>query len=366
MVKFCKNIFLLFFVFFFSSCDEITEPEDNSGYGLPVYKIEIDDEDYAQFKANIFTNYSVAAELNADGKDFKIKIEHHGYTSREFLKSSYEINFVSSGKDPHLNRSEIILSSQVIDPSMLRTLLACEGFNAAGLITYKAQPVVVYINDLLEGLYLLVEPINEEFFTARGLQVDQLYEAINTKAQFTVKDGFYVRDGFRKRIPDDENFYTLKELIYLLDTEPLSTLPEKLEAKLDVDSYLRYCAITYLTGNWDGIIHNFHLFRDKATGIFEFVPWDLDRTFYTYNGDMNLNKLFDKVVSIDKYKTMYEKHLKNLSGEEFSIQFCESKINQFKDVIKQAYNADRWFEANGYELETEAGKITAFISSRNL
>ena len=349
------------------SCDIVDTIDDNPDFGIPVYEIEISDENYSRLNSNIFTNLSVPAEMTIDGKSYSITIEHQGWTSRELYKKSYEINY-SSDKDPILERKEIILSSQVIDPSMIKSLLAHDAFEKAGFSSYKTTPVYLYINNEGKGLYLLTEPINEEYFAARNREIGELYKAINTQAQFSMIDGFSPSEGFQKRIPDDENYHSLKSLITLLDTEHSSTLPVKLEKVFNVDKYLRYCAVTKLIGNWDGIVHNFYLLKDKTTNIIEFVPWDLDRTFSTYNGgaiNLNSNLLFDKILAVPEYNTMYSAILKEISENNYTIDFCLEKIDEYKNLISEAYNSDRWLKANGYNLETEVEKIRSFILSRN-
>ena len=348
------------------SCTGIIEPEEMPDFGIPVYEIDIKPENYAQFNANIFTNYSIVAELKIDDKNFNIKIEHQGWTSRELFKKSYEINFLSGNKDPILNRSEIILSSQATDPSMLRTLIAGEAFRAVGLKTYKTTPVFLYMNNEPQGLYLLTEPINEEFFADRDYPLGELYKAINTKAQFSMKNGFSLSEGFQKRIPDDDNFYSLENLIYVLDTEPVSRLPQKLNDIFDIDNYLKYCAVTSLIGNWDGIVHNFYLSKNKVTNIFEFVPWDFDLTFYSYQGgviSLNSNLLFDKIMSVYEYSEKYTELIHLFSENNLSKEFFLAKIEEYKILIETAYNSDRLIHTMGYNLDTEADNIRSFILS---
>lgn len=366
-MKYYEIFFLLGITLILLSCNNIIDTEEKPDLGIPLYEIEIDEDEYAQLNANIFTNYSAIARLKVDNLKYEITIEHQGWTSRERLKKSYEINFRSGGKDPYINRSEIILSSQASDPGMLRTLLASDAFVMTGLKTFQVMPVFVYINDQPHGLYLLTEPINEEFFTARNFYPGELYKAVNTKAQFTMLDGFYPADGFEKRIPDDDNYSSLEEVIKLLDTEPSSSLPEKLERIFNVDSYLKYSAANSLTGNWDGIIHNFYLFKDRDTKQFEFIPWDFDFTFYSYHSGVinhNSNKLFEKIISVPEYENRYNEILSELN-DNYSVSYCLSKIDEFKNLINTAYNFDRWFSVNGFNLEHEAENLRRFFLARN-
>lgn len=367
MRKIFLNLILLILLAAYG-CGEIVEPTEISGYGIPAYHLKIDAEDYARFSANLFSNYAVHGKLEAGDKTYKVKIEHQGWSSRELYKHSYEINY-TGGSDPLLNRSKIILSAQARDASMLRTLISVDAFNAAGLMTIKAEPAFLYINNEPQGLYIITEVITDEFFAARSFELNELFKAINTEAKFTFKEGFNVRIGFEKRIPGDGNYNSLESLIYLLDTEPLKTLPGKLEKKLDVENYLKYCAVTELIGNWDGIVHNFYLCSEENDRRLKFVPWDFDLTLSIYKSteaNNNLNKLFNKIISVGKYNSFYNSFLHELVTDKFTIDFASGKVEEYKNKINEAYYNDPLFGALKLDLNYEAEVIKNYFRNHPL
>ncbi len=262
-----------------------------------------------------------------------------------------------------------MLSSQALDGSMLRSLISIEAFKAVGLMTIKAEPVFLYINSEAQGLYLLIEVITEEFFSSRNFPVKELFEAVNTSAKFTFKDGLNILDGFEKVIPDDENYNSLESLILLLDTEPIQSLPGRLEKKLNVESYLKYSAVTELIGNWDGIVHNFHLASSTNEEVFNFVPWDFDGTFWSYKSqkfNQDLNKLFNKVISVPKYDSLYASILHELINNQFTLDDALKSIDKHKTKIREAYNKDPLFAGKNSNLEIEVNRLKNFLKNHPL
>ena len=48
---------------------------------------------------------------------------------------------------------------------------------------------------------------------------------------------------------------------------------------LHVDKYLRWLAGVIFTQNFDGFVHNYALYHNDETNLFEVIPWDYDATW---------------------------------------------------------------------------------------
>lgn len=370
MVKIHKHITKLFLVilqFALVSCDISTEPQTVADPGITVYELNISNEDLGMFVSNVFSDFSVSGVLNVNKESYKVKIEHHGNSSRSRFKKNYSLTFEK--RDPLLNLKKVVLSGQPTDPSALKSYLATEIYKCAGLKTFNMLPVVFYLNGESLGLYYLMEPINEEFFVKRGIKVGELYKAINGEAKFSFKHNKEIRNGFEKRIPKDDSYYSLEQLIILIDNEAENTFPEKVENMMNVDKYLEYMAVSVFICNWDGIVHNFYLYKDQNTGRYEILPWDLDFTFVLENnltafpGNSDLMKKLLRIQKYrDKYKQLFYEYLEGC----FSISNLTMKIDDMKLVISKAYSQDRWLQESGYDLNAESEKIKEFIRQRHI
>ncbi|MGK9476796.1 CotH kinase family protein [Melioribacter sp. OK-6-Me] len=347
------------------SCDFITEPPVVQNYDLPVYILEMSEENYGLLKKNAYSDLKVTARLNVNGKEQRVKIRHQGFSSRGNFKKNYRI-FYEEGCDPYFGCSEVILNSQAIDPSTMRSFLAIEIFKHTDLLTFKVQPVVLYINNTYEGLYYLIEPIDETFFIKRNIKTSELYKAYNGFAFFNYDDLPDVRKGYEKKFPDDKNYHTLEKLISITSSTG-DNFPEELEKIFDVDKFLQYWAVTVLICNWDGVIHNFCLRRDAVTNKFEIVPWDLDRTFMWENDRTAFpgnNYLIQELMNYPHYRKLYKDHFNRLLDKAFNTSILNPKIDSMKAVIYQAYNNDRWLKANNFDIDIESENLKLFIERR--
>lgn len=367
MKRYAINILLsLTGLFLFTSCDVVDEEYTAENYGIPNYELRIDSEDYAVFDANEFSNLYVSGKMSVNGKQYDVKIRHQGNTTRGLFKKNYLVEFET--QDPTIQCKSVVLSGQQKDRSMLRAVLSYYLFNEAGLKTSAIKPVTLYINGASRGLYYLIEPVNEEFFIKRGGSSGELYSAINTLADFSSKNNNEIRDGFKKRIPDDDNFYTLEQLILLLDNESIEKIKTEVDKYWNVDAYLRYMAVSMLICNYDGIFHNYYINREQTSLQYEIVPWDLDLTFGTetvicaFPGTGNM---MNKLMQVPEYRQLYKKYLSGYVNGCFSNSNMMNKIEEMKQLITDAYVNDPWFKSNSDDLNSEAETLKNYVIQRN-
>ena len=364
----------IFYQLFTTSCNNIVDVPEIVSHGIPVYKINISNDDYGEFVSNEFINLRVVAELNVDGEKYAVRIKHHGFSSRGNYKKNFSLEYEAS--DPILNKKEVVLSGQSLDPSMLRSYLAVEIFNHTGISTFKLSPIELYVNNVSNGLYLVIEKIDEEFFEKRNIEAAELYKAIYGNAKFTFQENKDVRFGFEKRFPDDDNYYSLEQLIYMISSEPKESFPSKIEEVFDVEGYLSYMAASVLMYNQDGIVHNFQMYKDKRTGKYKILPWDLDSTFgyklYCTSGyEIEIcefpgkSDLLTRLLEYSEYREMYRNIYREMLDNCFNPNDLGVKIDEMGQTILTAYVNDRWIQAKGYDLTTEVIKLKKFIVQRS-
>lgn len=370
MVKQQKNIVLkriipfLFCAIIFVSCD-ITDSLEKVNLGVPVYELTLSNENYGLFVSNEYSNLTILGKLRADNATYKMEIKHHGNSSRGNFKKNYSIEFETS--DPVLQRKNVVLSAHPSDHSTIRPFLAASIFNSIGLKTFNIKPIAFYLNDTLLGLYYLIEPINVEFFEKRNIQLNELYKGIYGNSQLSFEHNKELRNGFEKRFPKDDNYYTLEQLVSTIDNEHAENYAESLEKIFDVDSFLKYTAVSVLVCNWDGIHHNFYIYKNGTTGKYEIMPWDLDCTFNyeDYRSSFpGTSDCIKKLLKIQKYRDRYKEIFNECLERCFSDVSIRSNINYIKHTIEKAYREDRWLQANSFNLDEEINKIIEFTTQR--
>jgi hypothetical protein len=122
-------------------------------------------------------------------------IELHGNSTLNVAKKSYDFSFRSegglsiAGKFPGLPwTKDLLFVSNFYDPSMLRNALAYSTWEALGHKTPEYAFCHVYVNEVYEGIYLVVEKIRS---------LDQLIDKSQWKPESTtLKQPFFMRiDG---------------------------------------------------------------------------------------------------------------------------------------------------------------------------
>lgn len=349
------------------SCSISTEALPEQDYGIPSYDVIMDEEDYSVFDANEYSNLTVNAALNIDGKEYAVQMRHQGNTTRGLFKKNYYIEFDET--DPTFQCKSVILSGQQSDPSMLRSILSYYMFSEAGFETPAICPVALKINGVSSGLYYLIEPINEDFFLKRGYTSGELYKAINSLGDFSLTSNEDIRDAYEKRSPEDDNYYTLEQMILLLDKASEENYKEEIEKHFDVDKYLKYMAVSALICNFDGIVHNYYLNRKQSSAQFNILPWDMDLTFY-YESYLcafpATEGLIGRLLQQSEYRDKYIGYMKEYIDGLYSEENINNKIEELKGTIAEAYNNDRWLKNSGYNIDDEAGKLKTFVDSKRI
>ena len=101
-------------------------------------------------------------KITINDTSWNILVRYSGQTSINRLKKSYNLEF-PEGKFFRGHR-EYKMSAQTGDPTALNPTTGPFAFRQAGLHTPSVEAAVLYLNGRLQGLYFLIEPIDEDFF----------------------------------------------------------------------------------------------------------------------------------------------------------------------------------------------------------
>lgn len=252
-----------------SACSDFAEPD---AYGLRLVALELNSEALSELRHGVYTETPVPCRVTLDGVSRRCRIAVAGATTRDDLKKNFDLELLA----PHAVGRRHRLSAMDGDPSGLRALLAFDVFERAGLSTPDAEPVSLWLNRSYLGLYLLIEPIDEDFFERRNDKPVALYKA--RKLQATLDASGNLADAFAVRIGDG-SYADLKELMLRVKQGAEPSGLTDLDQLIDRDNFISYMAASAFINHWDGIFNNYHLARSELHPTFEMLPWDLDQTF---------------------------------------------------------------------------------------
>ncbi len=321
----------------------------------------------------IFNNGNVHDTLNNIG--FRLR----GNTSRVSEKKSFKVSFNTFilGRVYH-GIEKMNLNGEHNDPSVSRALIYWEILRESGIAGPRANHVELYINGNYHGLYLNVEHIDEEFtdsyFGSKNGNLykctygaDLRYKSSNPDSYKFGQNSNRVYELTTNEETDD--YSDLAEFISILNNTSIADLPCRLEGVFNVQDYLKIAAIDVLTGNWDGYIfnkNNFYLYKNPATGLFEYIPYDVDNTFGIdwFNIDWSKRNiynwahsdprpLFKRLLQVPEYKLQFTYYLKQVIASVTSTQSLNDRISAVRDLIRPYVVNDPFYPLDyGYNIQS--------------
>lgn len=333
-----------------TGCSDAEQP---SGYGLRLVEIRMTSEALAELRHGAYTETPVPCQASVASVQSRCQIQVAGATTRDDLKKNFDLELAQE----HSGRSRHRLSAMSGDPSGMRTLLALASLAIAGLDVPRAEPVALWLNDEYLGLYLLLEPIDADFFAQRDDRVIALYKARNLRASLeSTRD---LELAFAKRV-DEANHSDLRALVASIDQAARGE-PHRLDDLIDAPEVLRYMAAAHFIHNWDGIFNNYFLARSASEPRFRVLAWDLDQTFGSIlsPGDGELfesNALMRHLYDDERHR--YLEELRRLNRLVTPAVFA-SLVDEFGTEIRRAYEHDAFLNGTSLTEQSETLKLRA-------
>ena len=331
-------------------------------YGLKTVEIEVSPDFASQVYHGGKEKNLVSAELNIEDQSIGGYISLSGQGSITDIKKSY--SFESSEDPKGIRFKNIKLAAQSQDPSFLRTLFGYRVFNALGIPTPEVEPISLYLNGQFQGLYLLIERVDEDFYKRRHLSASRVYRSKVLKSDFGVdmlsdpESGLEVELGRFQR-QEIQRLVDWATQARSSDRDPSATDPFA-ETHFDTQQMLNFFAANLFLGNCDGFDNNLYLYVSDDDPRFRFTPWDWERSYEgacTLNELLSKNHLLRKLLEYPDYRQQLKEVLTDLTGQEFPITTFEAILNEEWNKIERAYLADRHLGNGRYIYLDQRSKV---------
>ena len=336
-----KQLYFLVFILFFSQLNaQILQPdlgwvfEDESVARIDI-AIDQDSLDQMLLEENWYSDHEYPAMMvftkngiadTVDNVGFRLR----GNTSRESAKKSFKIavnSFVPGARYEGLKK--LNLNGEHNDPSIARSKLNWDLLRTNQLPSTRAVHIEFYINDVYNGLFILIEHINDDFLNLRyGNDHGNLYKCLWPANLNYISDDpndyKFESNGRRtydlKNNLDEDDYSDIANFIDVLNNTPINDLYCELSKVFDVEDFLEILAIDVLTGNWDGYSfnkNNFYLYHNPETDRFQYIPYDLDNTLGIdwFNIDWTDRNIYNWSSSWE-YLPLYERSMDNAEMKE--------------------------------------------------
>jgi spore coat protein H len=347
---------------------------------LPQYKIFIKPNDFRELRRDIWIDDPVPALLTLDGKKLEMELSYRGSHIRDFAKKSYQISFYRPSK--YKGSKQVHVNAEFKDPSMIRNKLSFDFFSDIGCLAPQSRHVFLTLNGKAAGVYLEIESVDENFLSRRNLPDGSIFYAVDGDANFSLISDLDKETkkslllGYERKWGKIEDDYHLQEMIFTINTLTREEFEREISKHLHVDKYLHWVAGVVFTANYDGFVHNYSLYRNGETGLFEVIPWDYDATWgRDVNGGLleadyvpidGFNTLTARLLDVERFRRQYCKILETIMADQFTVDYMVPKVENLLSKIRPYVLVDPYKKQEINEFDNEINVIKEFIEERRI
>ena len=141
----------------------------------------------------------------------------------------------------------------------------------------------------------------------RQLPEGPIFYAVDGDANFSLMSDLdkevkkSLKLGYEQKYGTEQDEDQLQEMIIKINTIPREEFEHEIVKYVNVDKYLRWLAGVIFTQNFDGFVHNYALYRNGETSLFEVIPWDYDAT---WGRDVNGESMEEDYLRIEGFNTL--------------------------------------------------------------
>ena len=342
------------------------------------YKMYIHPKDLKTLKKDIWSDDAVLGTLKENTQKYLIEVSYRGHSIRKHAKKSFDITF----KKPFLvEQAHLIhLNGEFKDPSLIRSRLSLNFFKTLGVTTPLANHVLLNLNGKFMGIYLEIESFDEYFLKKRGLPDGYIYYATNNDANFSLltetEAKTNILQGYSEKYDvDDNGRKLLTDLLFKINTLTNLEFEQEIPKILDIEKYLTWLTGVVCLQNFDGFIHNYALYWNSETRLFEISPWDCDGTWgrnrhgeildHDYIPIEGYNTLTARLLHISAIRSLYKKTMINCLTNYFTKEQQSPIIYAFLNELKLWVEKDPFMHGRESIFHSEPEFILEYIKKRN-
>lgn len=331
-----------------------------------------------ELRNDVWCDDPVPAKLTYEQRKYDIDIVYRGSHIREFAKKSYRVMF----HKPRLFQGvkEMHLNAEFNDPSLIRNKLSLDFFRDIGTLSPESQHVFVKINNQIQGVYLQLESVDERFLQNRNLPNGSIYYAIDDDANFSLISELEsdvkkkLSAGYELKYGNQQSEEHLSKFIYELNVISRASYEREIVKYVDVDKYLRWLAGVVCTQNFDGFVHNYALYYNGETKLFEVIPWDYDATWgrdvqgkpmeHDYTRIQGYNTLSARLLDVYTFRKQYKNILEEILSKQFTVEYIKEKIEKMYKVIRPYVLQDPYVKGRVDIFDKEPDVILEYVKKR--
>ena len=332
---------------------------------VPEYHVYCDPDEYAFMVENWSEDIEIECSVSTgDTLYSNALIRLRGDSSRGYPKKSYRITF--DADQPHAGRTEWNFNGEYLDETYMHAWLYSWLMGQLDYPCFQVDHVELYVNDAYLGLYVRLEPVDEQFLADRGMDPDaNLYKASLDGACLSAYDD--VSACWEKKANESENWTDLYQLIEFLDQADPDSFHITAGEVFDIDRMITMVAVNTLTMNFSTYYHNYYMYRDiRGTGKWTMLPWDVDKLWgnwimRTYTEGVYPawfdNPFMELVIINPVLLDIYFNRMETIGQETLSADRVNPVIDSLQAVLAQSVEADTMDAITPEEFEAAVGTL---------
>jgi hypothetical protein len=294
---------------------------------LPRFNIYLDEAAYAALEAEPKEWVHGSFEYNGfviEDVGVRLKGNHSFRPLGE--KSSFKVKFNKFVKGTRfLGLEGLTFNNMVVDSSMLREWISYRVMDEIGVPAARAGFSQIYLNDKEYGLYLTLEPYDDEFLErVFDDPSGNLYEAENGADINTSVDPWDQDEG------EDESRDDLLAFSLLAQEEGSAVFFGD-QAMVDMPKFLAFLAGESIVGHFDGHIggHNFYIYHEPTEDLWSYQPSGMDQclarhvTPYEHEGFLGYKCLHEEDCLVE-YVLAHQEALDKLDQIDFLAEVSKA------------------------------------------
>ena len=249
-----------------------------------------------------------------------------------------------------LGQRSLVLDNLWLDPSMMREHLAMTMFARMGQPAPRTSFARLYINDEYQGLYGIVEAIDQPFLARTlGDLNGYLFEYHFVAPFFGTFLGedlqsykAYFEPRTRELESDSMLYGPIRELFREVNQADDQVWRERAGQYLDVPRFITHVAVENFLAENDGALGfagmaNFYLHRSDGTSQHRLLPWDKDSTFFQVDFPIfqraDENVMFRRAMAHRELRDLYASVLEQCARSVRESGWLRIEINRVAAMI---------------------------------
>lgn len=296
-------------------------------------------------------------------------------TSLCWPKRAFQVDLNRFSKGQKLGGlDELTLNNLVWDYSCLGDALGYEFFRDAGVpasrTSYAWLSATVARSDPKPlGLYLLVEPVGEEFAAERfGSKKTPVFKpATYALFEYLGEDwSAYAAIYEVKTQILPEQARRVIDFARLVSSASDAAFASQVGDFLDLDEFARFLAAEVLLSNYDSLLstgHNFYMYLDRRSNKLGFIPWDLDAAWGDFwiatkpelerasiwHPWVGTNRFLERLLACEEFRRIYRGHLEDFLVRLFAPRRLHRRIDELAAVLRDPMSAESAFRRAKFE-----------------